>query len=129
MPGSWRGVTSASGTGSGAVGDRPAPPGRSACPGIVPALYSRYVEYQAERSPLRRRPLRIGLAVAYLALAALDFADGAVPPQPRVRDFVFGTLFTALSVLFGPVMSRLLDRVGQRMKRLRRQVRERYPDW
>lgn len=92
-------------------------------------VYSRYVQYQAERSPLRRRPLRLGFAALYVALAALQFAVGAADQQSRVRDFGLGALFVILSVLFGTIMPRLLDRTGQKMKRLRRQVRERYPDW
>ena len=92
-------------------------------------VYSRYVQYQAERSPLRRRPLRLSLAALYVALAGLQFAVGATDQQSRVRDFVYGVLFIALSVLFGTMMPRLLDRTGRKMKRLRRQVRDRYPDW
>jgi len=42
---------------------------------------------------------------------------------------VLGALSAALSVLWTLVMPRSLNRGPQRMKRLRQQVRERYPDW
>ena len=92
-------------------------------------VYSRYVTDQAERSPLRRRPVRFGMAALYVGLAALQFAVGAVDQQSRVRDFVWGVLFVACAILFGTMMPRLLNRSEQKMKRLRRQVRERHPDW
>jgi hypothetical protein len=104
------------------------PVGRSAL-ALPQLVYSRYVTYQAERSPLRRRPLRLGLSAAYVAIAALQFAVGAADPQSRVRDFVYGALFAVFAVLFGTMMPRLLDRSERKMKRLRRQVRDRYPDW
>jgi hypothetical protein len=92
-------------------------------------VYSRYVQYQAEHSPLRRKSFRLAFAAVYVALAAQNFVNGAVNPHSRVFDFVLGTVFAALAVLWGLVMSRSLSRGPQRMKRLRQQVRERYPDW
>jgi hypothetical protein len=92
-------------------------------------VYSRYVEDQAERSPMRRRPLRIGFTVLYIALAAEDFVNAAADPRSHALDFVVGTLFAFLAVMWGLVMPRSLSQGPLRMKRLRQQVRERHPDW
>ncbi len=92
-------------------------------------VYSRYAQYQAERSPVRRMPFRVGFAVLYVALAGENFVNGAVDPHWRIFHFMVGALFAFCAVMWALVVPRSASQGPARMKRLRQEIRERYPDW
>jgi hypothetical protein len=91
-------------------------------------IFSRYAESEAERSPLRGRPLRIAFCVLYAALAAMQIVNGLAQTQQRPLFLGCGALFAVMAVLYGPLVRRSLDRRPAEMRRLRRRVAERYPD-
>jgi hypothetical protein len=105
------------------------------CPVTRPALalpqlvYSRFVQFQAERSPLHRRSFRIGFALLYVVLAAQDFVNGITDSRSGVFDFVLGAMFAICAIMWGLVVPRSLNQGPLRMKRLRQQIRERHPGW
>jgi hypothetical protein len=96
---------------------------------LAPAqlVYSRYAQYAAERSPLNRKSLRIGLAVLYLVLAALQVGNG-VTSHGRALDFVSAAGWAVIAVMFGLVAPGAARRMPVKLKRLRREIRARYPD-
>jgi hypothetical protein len=79
-----------------------------------------------ERSPLNRKSLRIGLAVFYLALAAYQVGN-EVTSHGRVLDFVSAVGGPSGHVRAGgaPWVARSMP---VKLKRLRREIRARYPD-
>jgi len=98
---------------------------------LAPAqlAFSRFVEDVAERSPMRRRAGKVAMTVVYLSMAAEELAFGAAEGPPRgVFYLVFGSLFAVLAVVSAPLISRSLAQQPARMRRLRIEVRRRYPD-
>lgn len=91
-------------------------------------VYTRYAQYVAEHSPLRRRSLLVAMCVLYGALGVQRLASGLAEGQGRVFNVAFGALFTAMAVAYGPLISRSMAREPLRMRQLRREVRQRYPD-
>jgi hypothetical protein len=99
---------------------------------LAPAqlAYSRYVQHVAERSPLRRRPVLAALCVIYGGNAVLQLVLAVTETDLRAVHLVCGAGFAALTVTYGPLISRSLVEQPRRMRRLRALVRERYPeDW
>ena len=97
---------------------------------LAPAqlAYSRYAEYVAEHSPLRRGEIRVALTVIYGGNAVLQIVMAVTETQSRAFHLVLGAAFAMLTVMYGPLISRSLARQPPRMRRLRAHVRERYPD-
>jgi hypothetical protein len=92
--------------------------------------YSRYIEYTAERSPLRRWPLQTAMIVIYAGNSVLQIVMAVTETRLRAVHLVLGVGFAMLTVTYGPLMSRSLGRQPARMRQLRAQVRERYSgDW
>ena len=99
---------------------------------LAPAqlVYTRYAEFAAERSPLRRRWTRMAFAVLYLALAAEQFVNAATQHGSHWLAWACGGIFLALALMWGLLMGPMLARTPQKMKRLRREIRQRWPeDW
>ncbi len=96
---------------------------------LAPAqlVYSRYAQYTAERSPLNRKSFRIGLAVLYLALAAYQVGTG-ITSHGRVLHFVIAADWAVLAAMFGLVVPWAARKMPVKLKRLRREIRARYPD-
>jgi hypothetical protein len=92
-------------------------------------VYSRFVQFQSERSPLHRRSFRIGFTLLYVVLAAQDFVNGVRDSHSGVFDFVLGAMFAFCAVMWGLVLPQTLNQGPLRMKRLRQQIRERHPAW
>jgi hypothetical protein len=97
---------------------------------LAPAqlVYTRYAQFSADRSPLRRPLVRVAFAVVYLALAAQQLVDGVTQHGAHWLQFAIGGIFLALALMWGLLMEPLLARVPQKMKRLRREIRQRWPD-
>ena len=99
---------------------------------LAPAqlVYTRYAEFSAERSPLRRPWVRVAFAVLYLALAAQQFVDVSTQHGAHWLGWACGGIFLALAFMWGLLMEPMLARAPQKMKRLRREIRHRWPeDW
>jgi hypothetical protein len=97
---------------------------------LAPAqlVYTRYAQFAAERSPLRRPWVRVAFAVLYLALAAQQLVDGVTQHGAHWFEFGCGGIFLVLALLWGLLMEPMLARVPLKMKRLRREIRQRWPD-
>jgi hypothetical protein len=97
---------------------------------LAPAqlVYTRYAQFTAERSPMRRPRVRAAFAVLYLALAAQQLVDGVTEQGAHWLAFACGGIFLALALLWGLLLEPMLARVPQKMKRLRREIRQRWPD-
>lgn len=96
---------------------------------LAPAqlVYSRYAEYAAERSPLRRWPGLTVMTVIYGGNAALQVVSAVTETRQRALHLVLGVAFAALTVTCVPLIPLSLRRQPARMRQLRAQVRERYP--
>ena len=105
---------------------RPVGRGRLALPQLV---YTRYAQDTAVRTPMKRTSFRVGFAALFLVIAAVEAADGVASHGNALR-FVGAGCWLVIAALFGLVMPRVVRRAPVKMKRLRREIRERYPeDW
>lgn len=96
---------------------------------LAPAqlTYSRLVQYMAEHSPLRRRPIRRTLGIIYGVLGVGWLAVGIIDPHGRAINLIDGVLALGLAVLWVTFLPRSMAGKPARMIQLRRQVMERYP--
>lgn len=78
---------------------------------------------------MNRRSIRIWFVVIYLALAAFQVGN-AIVSHGHVLAFVGAGAWAVLAVLFGVLTLWIARRMPVKMKRLRREIRTRYPeDW
>ena len=105
---------------------RPVGRGRLALPELV---YTRYAQDTAVRTPMKRTSFQVGFAALFLVLAAVEAADGVASHRYALR-FVSAGCCLVVPALFGLVVPQVARRAPVKMKRLRREIRERYPeDW
>ena len=105
---------------------RPVGRGRLALPQLV---YTRYAQDTAVRTPMKRTSFQVGFAALFLVLAAVEAADGVASHGYALR-FVSAGCCLVVAALFGLVVPRVARRAPMKMRRLRREIRERYPeDW
>lgn len=90
--------------------------------------FIRYAQYIAERSPLCRWPVLTAVGLIYGGNAVLLFVMAATETQLRSFRLGMGVAFAVLAVTYGPLISRSLRRQPARLRQLRAQVMQRYPD-
>jgi hypothetical protein len=93
-------------------------------------VYSRYVQYTAEHSPFHRWWFLVMFSGIWVAVGTVQIADAFTETQGRVFHLILGGLFAVLALAYPFLITRSLTRGPLQMKRLRRDVRDRYPnDW
>jgi O-antigen/teichoic acid export membrane protein len=99
---------------------------------LAPAqlVYTRYSQYVAENSPAHRRWFLVGYTVLCLAVAAAQFVNAAITQHAAGRwfDVAIGCYWVFMAGWWAWWMRRWLARHPQRMKQLRRDIRQQWPD-
>jgi hypothetical protein len=99
---------------------------------LAPAqlVYTRYVDYTAERSPLRRRRIRLAATGFFAAMGAANIIPAALSTPVHIVNVLAGSYILLMAGLYGLWLPRWLRQSPQRMLNLRRQIRAAHPaDW
>jgi hypothetical protein len=97
---------------------------------LAPAqlVYTRYVDYTAQQSPLRRRRIRLAATGFFTAIGAANIIPAALSTPVHVVNVLSGSYILLMAGLYGLWLPRWLRQTPQRMLNLRRQIRAAHPD-
>jgi hypothetical protein len=97
---------------------------------LAPAqlVYTRYVDYTAERTPFRRRRVRLAATGFFGALGTAGIVLAALSTPVNIANVVAGSYFLLMAGLYGLWLPRWLRQTPQRMLNLRRRIRAAHPD-
>lgn len=97
---------------------------------LAPAqlVYTRYVDCTAERSPLRRRRVRLATTGFFATIGAANIIPAALFTPVRIVNVLTGSYILLMAGLYGLWLPRWLRQTPQRMLNLRRQIRAAHPD-
>lgn len=97
---------------------------------LAPAqlVYTRYVAYTAERSPLCRRRIRLAATGFFAAIGAANIVPAALSTPVHVVNVLVGSYLLLMAGLYWLWLPRWLRKTPQRMLNLRRQIRAAHPD-
>jgi hypothetical protein len=97
---------------------------------LAPAqlVYTRYVDYTAERNPLRRRGVRLAATGFFAAIGAADIIVAALSAPVHIVNILVGSYILLMAGLYGLWLPSWLRQTPQRMLNLRRHIRAAHPD-